>query len=184
MAPLSGVKPRGQNGSQNRADSEAMVKSAASASWKPRPAGPTPDGTDDGDLDRRDDVHEPMGLERGAALEVADAGSLAAAVAGHHVGTGAEVRTARRDEDRSHRIVERHGLERDDHLAHVEWGQRVLGRGPIEDQVQDGAGGLDANGRGRLVGHETSLATESKIDVACDVAVPKVFSSTHARFSR
>ena len=38
MAPLSGVKPRWRNGSQNRADSAAIVKSAASASWNPMPA--------------------------------------------------------------------------------------------------------------------------------------------------
>lgn len=38
LAPLSGVKPRVTNGSQKRLSSAAMVKSAASASWQPRPA--------------------------------------------------------------------------------------------------------------------------------------------------
>ena len=38
VAPLSGVKPRSVNGSQNRASSAAIVKSAASASWNPMPA--------------------------------------------------------------------------------------------------------------------------------------------------
>ena len=37
-APLSGVKPRAMNGSQNRASSAATQKSAASAMWKPSPA--------------------------------------------------------------------------------------------------------------------------------------------------
>ncbi len=38
VAPLSGVKPRSVNGSQNVASVAATVKSAASASWKPMPA--------------------------------------------------------------------------------------------------------------------------------------------------
>ena len=42
VAPLSGVKPRAANGSQNRASSAATVKSAASASWSPMPGGPAP----------------------------------------------------------------------------------------------------------------------------------------------
>ena len=36
-APLSGVKPRDMNGSQNRASPAAMQKSDAIAMWKPRP---------------------------------------------------------------------------------------------------------------------------------------------------
>ncbi len=37
-APLSGVKPRAMNGSQNRASSAATQKSEAIAMWNPRPA--------------------------------------------------------------------------------------------------------------------------------------------------
>ena len=78
VAPLSGVNPRSANGSQNVASSAAIVKSAASASWKPMPGGPAAHRAHDRRLHAREQRDRAGAPGREPPLDAARARSQAA----------------------------------------------------------------------------------------------------------
>ena len=69
--PLSGVKPRSQNGAQKRASSAATVTSAASASASPMPASPALHGADHRRLHGLQQRDQPVRLGGQPALDAA-----------------------------------------------------------------------------------------------------------------
>ena len=71
VAPLSALKPRSRNGSQKRPYSVAIVKSAASASWKPSPAAQPRTAQTTGQLELGEQLDQAVRLQRRAALEAA-----------------------------------------------------------------------------------------------------------------
>jgi hypothetical protein len=125
-----------------------------------QPGRPAAHGADDRELDLQQQRHQAVRLQRGAALDAAGAGLLAACdVAGHPVGPGAEVIPGAGEQDGPERVVVRCRLQGVDDLSHGRRVERVLAGGPVEDDAQDAAVGVhgDTLGPG-LRGHCRSPA--------------------------
>jgi hypothetical protein len=134
VAPLSALKPRSMNGSQKHADSAAIVKSAASASWKPSPAA-QPRTRRRPAAGSREQLDQPMRLERRAALEAAGARSRPAALDATQSAPEQKSRRCRRGRRRAARRRWRRSRA-PRRCADRRDVERVLARGAIERDAQ------------------------------------------------
>ena len=149
------------------------------------PGRPAAHRADDRQLELREQLDQPVRLERRAALEAARPRSRPGRVGRHPVRAGAEVGSAAGEDDDAERVVGRGRLERGDDAPDRGGVERILARG--RSSVM------------RSTPSRLSIATPSEacassceacprcsapIESACESASPKVCSSTQARLSR